>query len=138
MCGEPCADDLNGSIYTGEEAGQVTFRRWRTPDDDLAHLFLRMLEVVVIDGMLVIENGRGFAEGYAVLGFVARGFVFVPFELEGFLFFHKASIACVLSRSGTSGYRKFYLRSRLFTPIPKRELHGYLVRYNRIIQVGTQ
>lgn len=87
--GKPCANDLNDSICTGEEAGQVTFRRWRTPDDDLAHFLLRVLQVVVIDGMLIVENGRGFGEGNTILGFVARGFVFVPFELEGFLFFHK-------------------------------------------------
>lgn len=99
MRGKPCADDLNASIYTGEEAGQVTFRRRRTPDDDLAHFLLRMLQVVVIDGVLIIENGRGFAEGDAVLGFVARGFVFVPFELEGFLFFHKGEYSmCLLCR----------------------------------------
>ncbi len=53
----------------------------------------------MIDGVLIVENGRGFAEGDAVLGFVAGGFVFVPFELEGFLFFHKGEYSmCLLCR----------------------------------------
>ena len=79
---------MDHAIDTGEEAGEVTFGGGSAPNDDLTFFLLGMFLVVEVDGVFVVENGRGFTKCDAVLGFVARGFVFIPFELEGFLFFH--------------------------------------------------
>ena len=88
MRSQPCADDVDGTIHAGEEAGEMSLAAGGTADDDLAFFLLRMLVVIEVDRMLVVEEGGGFTEGDAIFFFISCGFLIIPIEPEWFLFFH--------------------------------------------------